>query len=200
MHKGQRIGTHRCKAQGHPDDRAREKVIPPRYRCPNGPSGTDPARTRFGPVRIGSGQARPVDASGRVGLAHVPRDMPKPGTHREKSCRAGPVGLNGPGRALARTNSRTVYKYIYLIELIIYNNILFIYIKTTKYLCMHFIFMYAFYICLATYLVFTYYERIKCIYIFSIYINMRAAVGLTHLSGRAGPKHAGRRICPYPTR
>jgi hypothetical protein len=84
----------------------------------------------------------------------------------------GPVGLNGPGWALARTNSRTVYKYIYLTELIIYNNILFIYIETTKYLCMHFIFMYAFYICLAVYLVFTYYERIKCIYIFSIYINI----------------------------
>jgi hypothetical protein len=99
--------------------------------------------------------------------------------------------------ALARTNSRTVYKYIYLIKLIIYNNILFIYIKTTQYLCMHFILMYAFYICLAVYLVFIYYERIKCIYIFSIYINMRAAVGPTHLSGRAGPKHAGRRICPY---
>jgi hypothetical protein len=63
---------------------------------------------------------------------------------------------------------------------------------------MHFIFMYAFYICLAVYLVFTYYERIKCIYIFNIYINMRAAVGPTYLSGRAGPKHAGRRICPYP--
>jgi hypothetical protein len=73
-----------------------------------------PARTRFGPVRIGPGQARPVDASGRVGLAHVPRDMPKLGMHREKSCRAGPLGLNGPGRALAQTNSRTVYKYIYL--------------------------------------------------------------------------------------
>jgi hypothetical protein len=41
----------------------------------------------------------------------------------------GPVGLNGPGRALARTNSRAVYKYIYLTELIIYNNILFTYIK-----------------------------------------------------------------------
>jgi hypothetical protein len=40
--------------------------------------------------------------------------------------------------------------------------------------------MYAFYICLAAYLVFTYYERIKC-----IYINTRAAVGRTHLSGRA---------------
>jgi hypothetical protein len=48
----------------------------------------DPARTRFGPVRIGPGQTRPVDALGRIGLAHVPRDMPKPGTHREKSCRA----------------------------------------------------------------------------------------------------------------
>jgi hypothetical protein len=104
----------------------------------------------------------------------------------------GPVGLNGPGQALARTNSRTVYKYIYLTELIIYNNILFIYIKTTKYLCMHFIFMYVFYICLAAYLVFTYYERIKCIYIFSIYINMRAAVGPTHLSGRAGPGQSTR--------
>jgi hypothetical protein len=65
---------------------------------------------------------------------------------------------------------------------------------------MHFIFMYAFYICLAAYLVFTYYERIKCIYIFSIYINMWAAVGSTHLSGWAGPKHAGRCICPYPAR
>jgi hypothetical protein len=50
----------------------------------------DPVRTRFGPVRIGLGQARPVDASGRVVLAHVPRDMPKLGTHRDKSCRAGP--------------------------------------------------------------------------------------------------------------
>jgi hypothetical protein len=98
-----------------------------------------------------------------------------------------PVGLNVPGQPLARTNSRAVYKYIHLTELIIYNNILFTYIKTTKYLCMHFIFMYAFYICLATYLVFTYYERIKCIYIFSIYINMRAAVGSTYLSGRLGP-------------
>lgn len=45
--------------------------------------------------------------------------------------------------------------------------------------------MYAFYICLAAYLVFTYYERIKCIYIFSIYINMRAAVEPTHLSGQS---------------
>jgi hypothetical protein len=62
-----------------------------KYRCPNGPPGTDPARTRFGPVRIGPGQARPVDASGRVRLTHVPKDMPKPGTHREKSCRAGPL-------------------------------------------------------------------------------------------------------------
>jgi hypothetical protein len=65
---------------------------------------------------------------------------------------------------------------------------------------MHFIFMYAFYICLGAYLVFTYYERIKCIYIFSIYINMRTAVGPTHLSGRARPKHADRRICPYLAR
>jgi hypothetical protein len=65
---------------------------------------------------------------------------------------------------------------------------------------MHFIFMYAFYIGLAAYLVFTYYERIKCIYIFSIYINTWAAVGPTHLLCRAGPKHAGRRICTYPAR
>jgi hypothetical protein len=66
--------------------------------------------------------------------------------------------------------------------------------------------MYAFYIyvcilyILATYLVFTYYKRIKCIYIFSIYINMWAAVGPTHLSGRAGPKHAGCHIYSYLTR
>lgn len=66
-----------------------QKEFTVEYRCPNGPPGTDPARTRFVPVRIGPGQARPVDASGRVGLAHVPRDMPKPGTHREKSCWAG---------------------------------------------------------------------------------------------------------------
>jgi hypothetical protein len=65
---------------------------------------------------------------------------------------------------------------------------------------MHFIFMYTFYICFVAYLVFTYYERIKCIYIFSIYINMRAVFGPTHLSGRAGPKHAGHQICPYPAR
>ena len=51
--------------------------------------------------------------------------------------------------------------------------------------------MYAFYICLVVYLVFIYYERIKCIYIFSIYINMWAAVGPTYLSGRVGPKHVG---------
>jgi hypothetical protein len=30
--------------------------------------------------------------------------------------------------------------------------------------------------------------------------NIRAAVGPTHLSCRTGPKHAGHRICPYPTR
>jgi hypothetical protein len=60
------------------------------YRCLNGPPGTDPARIRFGPVRIGSDQAQPIDASGRVVLAHVPKDMPKPGTHRDKSFRAGP--------------------------------------------------------------------------------------------------------------
>jgi hypothetical protein len=65
---------------------------------------------------------------------------------------------------------------------------------------MRFIFIYAFYICLATYLVFTYYERIKCIYIFSIYINMRVAVGSIHLSGRAESKHAVRCIYSYPAR
>jgi hypothetical protein len=57
--------------------------------------------------------------------------------------------------------------------------------------------MYAFYIyvciyiCLAAYLLFTYHERIKCIYIFSIYINMRAAVSAYTRPGpvtdRAGP-------------
>jgi hypothetical protein len=61
---------------------------------------------------------------------------------------------------------------------------------------MYFIFMYAFYICLAAYLVFTYYERIKCIYIFGIYINMRAAVGPTYLSGRA--KAHGPPYLPIP--
>jgi hypothetical protein len=45
----------------------------------------------LGDFQIGPDQARPVDASGRVGLAHVSRDMPKPGTHREKSCWAGPL-------------------------------------------------------------------------------------------------------------
>jgi hypothetical protein len=30
--------------------------------------------------------------------------------------------------------------------------------------------------------------------------NIRAAVGPTHLSCRAGPKPTGRRICPYPAR
>jgi hypothetical protein len=65
---------------------------------------------------------------------------------------------------------------------------------------MHFIFMYVFYICLAAYLVFTYYERIKCIYIFSIYINMRAAVGPTHLSGRAGPGQSTRAAVSAHTR
>jgi hypothetical protein len=60
--------------------------------------------------------------------------------------------------------------------------------------------MYVFYICFIAYLVFTHYERIKCIYIFSIYINIRAAVVPTHLSDRTGPKHAGRRICPYLAR
>jgi hypothetical protein len=105
----------------------------------------------------------------------------------------GPVNLNVPGRPLARINSRAVYKYIHLTELIIYNNILFTYIKTTKYLCMH-----AFYICLAAYLVFTYYERIKCIYIFSIYINMRAAVGLTIY--RVGPGQSTRAAVSAHTR
>jgi hypothetical protein len=50
----------------------------------------DPVRTHLGPVRIVPGQARPVEASGWVVLAHVSRDMSKPGTHRYKSCRAGP--------------------------------------------------------------------------------------------------------------
>jgi hypothetical protein len=62
-----------------------------KYRCSNGPPGTDLARTRFGLIRIGPGQAWPVDVSDRVGLAHVSRDMPKPGTHSGKLCRAGPL-------------------------------------------------------------------------------------------------------------
>jgi hypothetical protein len=82
------------------------------YRCPNGPPGTDPARTRFGPVRIGSGQARPVDASGRVGLAHVPRDMPKPGTHRKKSCRAGPLARWASTDRAGHWPEPTVERYI----------------------------------------------------------------------------------------
>jgi hypothetical protein len=83
-----------------------------RYRCPNGSPGTDPARTRFGPVQIGSGQARPVDASGRVGLAHVPRDMPKPGTHREKSCRAGPLARWASTDRAGHWPEPTVERYI----------------------------------------------------------------------------------------
>jgi hypothetical protein len=59
---------------------------------------------------------------------------------------------------------------------------------------MHFIFMYVFYICLAAYLVFTYCERIKCIYIFSIYINMR--VNLFIGPGRA--KARGPSYLPIP--
>jgi hypothetical protein len=82
------------------------------YRCPNGPPGTDPARTRFGPVRIGSGQARPIDASGRVGLAHVPKDMPKPGTHREKSCRAGPLARWASTDRARHWPEPTVERYI----------------------------------------------------------------------------------------
>jgi hypothetical protein len=82
------------------------------YRCPNGPPGTDPARTRFGPVRIGPGQARRVDASGRVGLAHVPRDMPKPGTHREKSCRAGPLARWASTDRAGHWPEPTVERYI----------------------------------------------------------------------------------------
>jgi hypothetical protein len=82
------------------------------YRCPNGPPGTDPARTRFGPVRIGPGQARPVDASGQVGLAHVPRDMPKPGTHREKSCRAGPLARWASTDRAGHWPEPTVERYI----------------------------------------------------------------------------------------
>jgi hypothetical protein len=82
------------------------------YRCPNGSPGTDPARTRFGPVRIGPGQARPVDASGQVGLAHVPRDMPKPGTHREKSCRAGPLARWASTDRAGHWPEPTVERYI----------------------------------------------------------------------------------------
>jgi hypothetical protein len=82
------------------------------YRCPNGPPGTDPARTRFDPVRIGPGQARPVDASGRVGLAHVSRDMPKPGTHREKSCRAGPLARWASTDRAGHWPEPTVERYI----------------------------------------------------------------------------------------
>jgi hypothetical protein len=82
------------------------------YRCPNGPPGTDLARTRFGPVRIGPGRARPVDASGRVGLAHVPRDMPKPGTHREKSCRAGPLARWASTDRAGHWPEPTVERYI----------------------------------------------------------------------------------------
>jgi hypothetical protein len=82
------------------------------YRCPNGPPGTDSARTRFGPVRIGPGQARPVDASGRVGLAYVPRDMPKPGTHREKSCRAGPLARWASTDRTGHWPEPTVERYI----------------------------------------------------------------------------------------
>jgi hypothetical protein len=84
----------------------------PAYRCPNGPPGTDPARTCFGPVRIGPGQARPVDASGRVGLAHVPRDMPKPGTHREKSCRAGSLARWASTDRAGHWPEPTVERYI----------------------------------------------------------------------------------------
>jgi hypothetical protein len=82
------------------------------YRYPNGPPGTDPARTRFGPVRIGPGQTRPVDASGRVGLAHVPRDMPKPDTHREKSCRAGPLARWASTDRTGHWPEPTVERYI----------------------------------------------------------------------------------------
>jgi hypothetical protein len=86
--------------------------VGPHYRCPNGPPGTDPARTRFGPVRIGPGQARPVDASGRVGLAHVPSDMPKPSTHREKSCRAGPLARWASTDRAGHWPEPTVERYI----------------------------------------------------------------------------------------
>jgi hypothetical protein len=86
--------------------------LSPGYRCPNGPPSTDPARNRFGPVRIGPGQARPVDASGRVGLAHVPRDMPKPGTHRGKSCRAGPLARWASTDRAGHWPEPTVERYI----------------------------------------------------------------------------------------
>lgn len=89
-----------------------QKEFTVEYRCPNGPPGTDPARTRFGPVRIGPGQAWPVDASGRVGLAHVPRDMPKPGTHREKSCRAGPLARWASTDRAGHWPEPTIERYI----------------------------------------------------------------------------------------
>jgi hypothetical protein len=60
------------------------------YRCPNGPPGTGTARTRFGPVQIVLGQARPVNRSGRAVPAQVLRRMPKHGTSMPGSCRAGP--------------------------------------------------------------------------------------------------------------
>jgi hypothetical protein len=82
------------------------------YRCPNGPPDTDPARTRSGLVRIGPGQARHVDASGQVGLAHVPKDMPKPGTHREKSCPAGPLARWASTDRAGHWPEPTVERYI----------------------------------------------------------------------------------------
>jgi hypothetical protein len=74
---------------GHVDCLLPAPVGSGRYRCPNGPPGTDPARIRFGLIRIGPGQARPVDASGRIGLAHVPKDSTNPA--RIGKNRAGPA-------------------------------------------------------------------------------------------------------------
>jgi hypothetical protein len=71
-------------------DSAGMAVFPSVYRCPNGPPGTGTARTRFGPVQIVPGQARPVNRSGRAVPAHVLRRVPKHGTSMLGSCRAGP--------------------------------------------------------------------------------------------------------------
>jgi hypothetical protein len=61
-------------------------------------TGTDSVRTRFGPIRIVSGQARPIDASGRVVLAHLSRDIPKPGINRVGPARS-PGGPERTGLA-----------------------------------------------------------------------------------------------------
>jgi hypothetical protein len=46
-------------------------------------------RTRFGPVQIVSGQARPVNGSGRAVPAHVLRRVSKHDTSMSGSCQAG---------------------------------------------------------------------------------------------------------------